>query len=425
MRTRHVVTAFLLHPEIARPRIVLGRRSRAVRTYPGRWAAISGSLPPYVAPETQARRELREELGPSASRLRFLLEGSPIAAADPALNVRWIVHPFLFQLRGDPALHGNWEHSRLAWIDPADLSRRATVPALDRAWERVAWVLDVPPPLLRAAQQIRRDHRQGSSALARLGLQALASPRWSVEEVRLGARALAAARPAMAAIAVGAALAAQAKARAGDIEALIRVADARREALADAVATAVHGAVLTHSYSGSVLEGLRAAIAAGRVQRVIVTESQPGGEGRATAAALAPTEVGILVIPDSAGAAFVAEADCLLIGADACYRDGSILNKVGTRGLAVAARAAGIPVYVALESTKIRPRPQFGPDWEYQTVAVPRRTGTSEARPTFDLTDAALIDALITELGPLDRPRLRALAHRHERALRALWSARR
>lgn len=88
MRTQHVVTAFLLHPDTARPRLLLGKRSRAVRTYPGRWAAISGALPPDVAPEAQARREVREEAGLPASRLRFLLEGPPFATVDQGLAAR-------------------------------------------------------------------------------------------------------------------------------------------------------------------------------------------------------------------------------------------------------------------------------------------------------------------------------------------------
>ena len=42
MRLRHVVTSFLEAPDGAR--VLLGRRSEDVGTYPARWAAISGSV---------------------------------------------------------------------------------------------------------------------------------------------------------------------------------------------------------------------------------------------------------------------------------------------------------------------------------------------------------------------------------------------
>ena len=262
MRTRHVVTAFLLHPDTACPRLLLGKRSRAVRTYPGRWAAISGALPPEVAPEAQARREVREEAGFPTSRLRLLLEGPPFATVDQGLAVRWIVHPFLFRLRGAAEVRPDWEHTRLEWAEPAAIQRRSTVPDLARAWASVAWALEVPAPLLRAALRIRADHEEGSTVLARRGLQALADRRWSLEEVRLGAMAIAAARPAMAAIAVNAALALAARRRSQPLATLLDAAEARRTALAAAVAESVSGVILTHSYSGSVLDGLRDAIAA-------------------------------------------------------------------------------------------------------------------------------------------------------------------
>ena len=42
MQTRHVVTSLLTRP--AEGTILLRRRSDRVSTYPGRWAAISGSV---------------------------------------------------------------------------------------------------------------------------------------------------------------------------------------------------------------------------------------------------------------------------------------------------------------------------------------------------------------------------------------------
>jgi translation initiation factor 2B subunit (eIF-2B alpha/beta/delta family) len=55
----------------------------------------------------------------------------------------------------------------------------------------------------------------------------------------------------------------------------------------------------------------------------------------------------------------VGEADLVLVGADAVTPE-AVVNKAGTRLLALAARAAGVPVCVAADSGKLSPGPLFG-----------------------------------------------------------------
>ena len=52
------------------------------------------------------------------------------------------------------------------------------------------------------------------------------------------------------------------------------------------------------------------------------------------------------------------EADLVLVGADAVTPQAAV-NKAGTRLLALAARAAGVPMCVAADSGKLSPGPLF------------------------------------------------------------------
>lgn len=52
------------------------------------------------------------------------------------------------------------------------------------------------------------------------------------------------------------------------------------------------------------------------------------------------------------------QADLVLVGADAMTQAAAV-NKAGTHLLALAAKAAGVPVYVAADSSKLSPGPLF------------------------------------------------------------------
>ncbi len=143
--------------------------------------------------------------------------------------------------------------------------------------------------------------------------------------------------------------------------------------------------VVTISHSstvGLILSSLRGPK---RPIAVVVLESRPGGEGRALARDLARSGLAVDLIPDREGVRAVGEADLLLIGADTVYGDGSVLHKVGTRPLALAARRAGCPVIVAAGTSKFvtRSRPR-GP--------VPAR---------FDRTPRSAVAEYWTDIGRL------------------------
>jgi 8-oxo-dGTP pyrophosphatase MutT (NUDIX family) len=140
MRERHVVTCFLQRTDPqGHDEVLLLRRSQAVGSYRGRWAAVSGSI--EDGPLEQAYREIEEETGLTRSDVRLLREGEPIEAPAPELDTLWVVHPFLFHLEGRPELALDWEHTEDRWVSPRQLRRFHTVPMLIEALERV-----YPPP---------------------------------------------------------------------------------------------------------------------------------------------------------------------------------------------------------------------------------------------------------------------------------------
>ncbi len=59
------------------------------------------------------------------------------------------------------------------------------------------------------------------------------------------------------------------------------------------------------------------------------------------------------LVADSDAAHAVQTVNLLLLGADTVFRDGSLVNKVGTRDLTKAAKEAGVPVVVACEVLKM------------------------------------------------------------------------
>lgn len=121
------------------------------------------------------------------------------------------------------------------------------------------------------------------------------------------------------------------------------VADARRRL----ASIAADSEVLTHSASSTV----RATVA-GLPIRLLVTASEPGGEGRRFAA-----EMGARCLEDDEGPAAAANAAAVVVGADAIGAE-AFVNKVGTRVLGEAARRAGTPFYVVAESYKRLPPSQ-------------------------------------------------------------------
>ena len=122
-----------------------------------------------------------------------------------------------------------------------------------------------------------------------------------------------------------------------EMPALLRVVRQRFPALAR---------VITISRGSSVYLALLGLCRSQRPREVIVLESRPGGEGRLLARDLRRSGVTARSVPDTEAPSWVRKVDRVLIGADTIYADGSVVHKVGTRALALAAHRHGVPVVV-------------------------------------------------------------------------------
>ncbi len=134
---RQVVTCFLRRKDAkGKDEILILRRSGRVGSYQGRWAGVSGYLE-GDEPLARALVEIEEETGLSAAEVRLVRTGEPLPVDDEERGLRWLVHPFLFDVATERPLTLDWENTEARWIAPAELVEYETVPLLKEALERV------------------------------------------------------------------------------------------------------------------------------------------------------------------------------------------------------------------------------------------------------------------------------------------------
>jgi methylthioribose-1-phosphate isomerase len=178
------------------------------------------------------------------------------------------------------------------------------------------------------------------------------------------------------------------------------------------VCTVCNAGVLATGGIGTALAPVYTLHRKGQTPHVLVPETRPLLQGsRLTAWELTQAGVDCTLIGDGMIASRLRLGDvaCVIVGADRIAANGDVANKIGTYGLALAARAHGIPFYVAAPSSTLDPATPNGaaiPIEQREAVEVTswqgRRTapaGMKVWNPAFDMTPAALITAIITDRG--------------------------
>ncbi len=184
-------------------------------------------------------------------------------------------------------------------------------------------------------------------------------------------------------------------------------------------------AVLTHCNAGALATGgigtalgvIRAAFAANKIQHVFADETRPWLQGaRLTAWEMVEENIPVTLIADSAAATLMKQGKVkwVIVGSDRIAANGDVANKIGTYSLAVAARHHGVKFMVVAPTSTVDMAIASGDDIPIEERAQSEVLTISGQRiapqaanawnPSFDVTPAELVDAIITEKGVVEAP---------------------
>ncbi len=187
------------------------------------------------------------------------------------------------------------------------------------------------------------------------------------------------------------------------MEKLLEYMDYSRDRACSIASESIMGDVMTISYS-SMIECVLSR-AKENIGKVYVLESRPGGEGLYMAKKLRDQGLDVVVVFDSTLYYYMSRVDIVVVGADSVGKDACIVNKVGTRLLAMSAKEYNIEFYPVFESYKIHPEKSC-----YEIKLVEREydlEGYGKVKTVvFDRTPARLISGFITEHGYISPTRL-------------------
>jgi methylthioribose-1-phosphate isomerase len=183
------------------------------------------------------------------------------------------------------------------------------------------------------------------------------------------------------------------------------------------------GALATAGY-GTALGVIRGAVEAGRNVRVLADETRPFLQGaRLTAWELIKDGIDTTVITDNMAGSIMrkGDIDLVVVGADRIAANGDTANKIGTYPVAVLAKEHGIPFYVAAPWSTIDLSTKDGDaiPIEERNAREVTHVGSNQLapegahirNPSFDVTPAKYITAIITERGVYRAPFNESLAN--------------
>lgn len=183
------------------------------------------------------------------------------------------------------------------------------------------------------------------------------------------------------------------------------------------------GALATAGW-GTALGVIRSAVESGKKISVVADETRPFLQGaRLTAWEMVQENIPVTLITDNMAGHLMAqgEIDAVIVGTDRVAANGDVANKIGTYMVAVLAQRHGIPFYVACPLSTIDLTLASGKDIPIEERSAEEvkgfrdthwaATGVQIRNPSFDVTPAELVTALITEKGVVDQPNVENLGY--------------
>lgn len=188
------------------------------------------------------------------------------------------------------------------------------------------------------------------------------------------------------------------------------------------ILTHCNAGALATAGQGTALSVIFEAHKRGRKFKVYVDETRPLLQGaRLTTWELKQAGIDCFLICDNMAGWLMKQGqiNAVITGADRIAANGDVANKVGTYSLSVLAKNSGIPFYVAAPSSTFDLSIKSGaqiPIEQRAAEEVTRFAGTQIApdsvgvyNPAFDITDASLITAIITEKGIIENPSIESV----------------
>ncbi|MGY5345156.1 S-methyl-5-thioribose-1-phosphate isomerase [Paenibacillus glucanolyticus] len=241
---------------------------------------------------------------------------------------------------------------------------------------------------------------------------------WALDRMKLAAEKLAADKLDTAAL--NAALLAEAEAiRSEDEEVCRRIGENALPFFKDGMGVLTHcnaGGLATAKY-GTALAPMYLAHEQGLNIKVFADETRPVLQGaRLTAFELQQAGIDVTLLADNMAAMVMSRGwiQAVIVGTDRVAANGDVANKIGTYGVAVLAKAHGIPFYVACPLSTIDLNTKTGADIPIEerpaeeiTEGFGKRTapqGVKVYNPAFDITPNEYVTAIITEKGVVQAP---------------------
>ena len=188
------------------------------------------------------------------------------------------------------------------------------------------------------------------------------------------------------------------------------------------------GALATCGW-GTALGVIRSAHAQGKIKMVYADETRPLLQGaRLTAYELFEDKIPVTLITDNMAAWTMKQKgiNAVVVGADRIAANGDAANKIGTYGVALAAKAHGIPFYIAApvstfdfsiaSGEEIPIEERAGSEVKSFRSEQTAPDGVATFNPAFDVTPAELTTGIISEYGVITAPYIENIQKLQERS---------
>jgi len=156
--------------------------------------------------------------------------------------------------------------------------------------------------------------------------------------------------------------------------------------------------IITISKSGTLKEVFKLWKQKNKNLKVVICESRPGNEGKLFARELLNLGIKVELISDAMTALYVPQVDAAIIGTDEILKNDNVVNKVGSKALALLCKDNKKPFYVVTTKSKFSGRTKFSVQkadpsklWNYKSE------GLTVSNIYFEEIEKKLVTEIITD----------------------------